>query len=76
MVDEMNTSEQQSRLISALLNPQLTADIFPHPVTTLDLIETHISWVVLTGLYAYKLKKNVDFGFLDFFEFRKAQIFL
>lgn len=31
-----------------------------------DLRETHISWVVLTEDRAYKLKKPVDFGFLDF----------
>ena len=30
------------------------------------MIETHISWVLLTGQYAYKIKKPVDFGFLDF----------
>jgi hypothetical protein len=29
-------------------------------------VETHISWVLLAGDYAYKLKKPVDFGFLDF----------
>jgi uncharacterized protein len=30
------------------------------------LIETHISYVLLTGTCAYKIKKAVDFGFLDF----------
>jgi len=29
-------------------------------------VETHISWVLLAGDYAYKIKKPVDFGFLDF----------
>ncbi|HXK57421.1 MAG TPA: aminoglycoside phosphotransferase, partial [Gammaproteobacteria bacterium] len=37
-----------------------------HPVGSLELIETHISWVILTGTYAYKIKKPVDLGFLDF----------
>ncbi len=31
-----------------------------------NLIETHISWVLLTDAFVYKLKKPVDFGFLDF----------
>lgn len=31
-----------------------------------SLIETHISWVLLSGQYAYKIKKPVNFGFLDF----------
>ena len=30
------------------------------------LLETHISWVLLTGEFAYKIKKPVDLGFLDF----------
>jgi len=30
------------------------------------LIETHISWVILAGEFAYKIKKPVDLGFLDF----------
>lgn len=49
-------------LIAALQNPAL----FPHPVEQFQLIETHISWVLLTGPYVYKMKKPVNFGFLDF----------
>lgn len=49
-------------LIAALQNPAL----FPHPVEQFQVIETHISWVLLTGPYAYKIKKPVNFGFLDF----------
>ncbi len=30
------------------------------------MIETHASWVLLTGPYAYKIKKAVNLGFLDF----------
>lgn len=30
------------------------------------MVETHISWVLLAGHYAYKIKKSVDLGFLDF----------
>jgi aminoglycoside phosphotransferase family enzyme/predicted kinase len=44
----------------------LRGGAFDHPVDRTRLIETHISWVVLTGPYAYKLKKPVDYGFLDF----------
>lgn len=39
---------------------------FPHPVSNCTLIETHISRVLLTGEYAYKFKKPVKLGFLDF----------
>lgn len=49
-------------LVNALQQPAL----FPHPVTRFAVIETHISIVLLTGAYAYKFKKPVNFGFLDF----------
>lgn len=50
------------RLIQALQDPRL----YGHPVQGFQLIETHISWVILTGEYAYKIKKPMNFGFLDF----------
>lgn len=49
-------------IVAALEDPAL----YPHPVTEFQVIETHISWVLLTGPYVYKIKKPVDFGFLDF----------
>ena len=48
--------------LQALLQPSA----YPHPVQSVELVETHISWVLLSGEYAYKIKKPVDFGFLDF----------
>ncbi|QLF92969.1 AAA family ATPase [Pseudomonas sp. ABC1] len=51
-------------LITALQNPEL----FAHPTTGFRVIETHISWVILTGTHAYKIKKPADFGFLNFTE--------
>jgi aminoglycoside phosphotransferase family enzyme/predicted kinase len=44
----------------------MQADAYPHPCAPIRLVETHISWVLLTGEYAYKIKKPVDFGFLNF----------
>lgn len=41
-------------------------DAYEHPVDSVVLAETHISWVLLAGEFAYKIKKPVDFGFLDF----------
>jgi len=43
----------------------LDASTYPHPVTHLLLKETHLSWILLTGQYAYKLKKPVRFDFVD-----------
>ncbi|MDX1589177.1 MAG: AAA family ATPase [Oleiphilaceae bacterium] len=49
-------------LIQALQDPSR----FDHEVRDIQWQETHISWVILTGSYAYKIKKPMDFGFLDF----------
>ncbi|HMA00697.1 MAG TPA: AAA family ATPase [Steroidobacteraceae bacterium] len=43
----------------------LTESAFPHPVTHLIKRETHISWVILTGAFAYKIKKAVRLDFID-----------
>ncbi len=49
-------------LVEAMKDPAF----YSHPVDAVELIQTHISCVFLTGDYAFKLKKPADFGFLDF----------
>ena len=49
-------------MIEALRDPTR----YPHAVERVEVLETHISWVLLAGDYAYKVKKPVDLGFLDF----------
>lgn len=39
---------------------------YPHSINEVAIVETHISWVILTGEYAYKIKKPVSFSFVDF----------
>jgi len=53
----------------------LNVDVFDHPVSKIELIETHISWVILTGDIVYKIKKPVDFGFLDFSTLKKRRMY-
>jgi len=64
-------SNQKPALIVAMMNPAL----YDHPVDRLELIETHISWVILTGPYAYKIKKPVNLGFLDFSTLEKRRFY-
>jgi uncharacterized protein len=47
--------------LAGLLQPQA----FPHPVEAVTLVETHISWILLTGAFAYKVKRPVCFPFVD-----------
>lgn len=49
---------------------------YPHAVTTpVRLVQTHISYVLLTGSFAYKVKKPVDFGFLDYSTLDRRRFF-
>ena len=50
-------------------------DAYQHRPARVDLIETHISWVFLAGDLVYKVKKPVDFGFLDFTTLDKREFF-
>ena len=58
-------------LIKTLHKPEF----YPHPVKEIRLIETHISWVFLTGDFVYKIKKPVNFGFLDFTTLERREFF-
>ena len=48
---------------------------YPHPVSHLKLVQTHISYVLLAGEFVYKIKKPVNFGFLDFTSLDKRRHF-
>ncbi len=66
----MNATNK-SPLLTAFQDP----NFFPHPVKDIKILETHISWVILTGLYAYKLKKPVNLGFADFSSLEKRHFY-
>jgi aminoglycoside phosphotransferase family enzyme len=65
------TEELSDELIRALQNSAL----YDHPVESFTVIETHISWVLLTGPFAYKFKKPVNLGFVDFSSLEKRKYF-
>ncbi len=54
--------QTQKEIVDALL----TANAYPKDAGKIELIQTHISFVFLTKNYVYKVKKAVNFGFLDF----------
>lgn len=61
-VRHMSASQRQRVLVEALLDPAR----YPHPCDVVEHRETHISHVLLAGEFAYKIKKPLDLGFLDF----------
>jgi uncharacterized protein len=59
-------------VVQAMLRPEF----YPHPVQgEVELLQTHVSYVFLTGDYVYKVKKPVNYGFLDFSTLEKRQHF-
>jgi aminoglycoside phosphotransferase family enzyme/predicted kinase len=60
--DRLRATERDETLIRSLSKPEA----YPHPAPDIEVLETHISWVVLAGEFAYKIKKPVRLGFLDF----------
>lgn len=55
-------SEDQAAVLEALRSPKA----YPHPTDEIRSVETHISWVFLTGDFAYKVKKAVALPYVDF----------
>lgn len=59
-------------LVAALRSPAA----YPHPVATpVRVQETHVSWVLLTGPYAYKIKKPLRLSFLDYSTLERRRFF-
>lgn len=62
---------------SGLIMQMQQANFYPHAVVEeIKLVQTHASYVFLTGNYAYKVKKNVNYGFLDYSTLAKRKFFL
>ncbi len=62
--------------VTALVEQMMQPGFYPHPVKEpIRLMQTHVSYVFLTGDYAYKVKKPVNFGFLDFSTLEARQHF-
>ena len=61
----------QQQVVDALLNPEA----YPENPGKIGLIQTHISFVFVTNNFVYKMKKAVNFGFLDFSTLEKRRFF-
>jgi aminoglycoside phosphotransferase family enzyme len=65
------TSDNLPDFIRALLRPE----VYPQAAAEVRLVQTHISYVLLAGDFVYKIKKPVNFGFLDFTSLDKRRFF-
>ncbi len=69
--DVTDSPSDQSRLVASLVDPGR----FGKGCTRVTHLETHISHVLLTGAFAYKIKKPLDLGFLDFTTLAKRRYY-
>jgi hypothetical protein len=58
-------------MVDALLEPAA----FDHAAPAPELVETHISWLILAGDFVYKIKKPLKLDFLDFSELDKRRFY-
>jgi len=63
--------QSQERLIAFLESPAA----YPHGPPEIHSIQTHISWVFVAPPFVFKVKKAVNFGFLDFSSLEKRRHF-
>ena len=63
--------QTQKQVVDALLTPEA----YLQDPGKIELVQTHISFVFLTKNYVYKVKKAVNFGFLDFSTLEKRRMF-
>ncbi|MGE5616103.1 MAG: AAA family ATPase [Bacillota bacterium] len=59
---DLSPEARTAALVAALRSPRC----YGHPAESIEVLETHISYVVLAGAVAYKIKKPVTLPFLDF----------
>jgi len=53
----------------------LKSDAYPHNPRKIELVQTQMSFLFLTGDFVYKVKKPVDLGYLDYTTLEKRRFF-
>ncbi len=66
---DLESVEREKALVRSLLQ----ARAYAHPVENVRVLDTHISWVLLTGDFAYKIKKPIKLAFLDYSTLEKRK---
>ncbi len=60
---------------ASMLKSLMNTEAYPVKATTVELVQTHVSWIFLTDTHAFKIKKPVNFGFLDFSTLEKRRFY-
>jgi aminoglycoside phosphotransferase family enzyme len=54
------------RMTKSIVNDLIRPEAYPEPTKNVEMLQTHISYIFIADDYVYKIKKPVNFGFLDF----------
>jgi len=57
------------------INTLISEKNFPESTLKAELIETHISWVIICDEFVYKIKKPIRYSFLDFSTLEKRKFY-
>jgi uncharacterized protein len=60
---------------SETVQTMLESDFYPDKPASVELLQTQMSFIFLAGKYAYKIKKPVNLGYLDYTTLEKRRYF-
>ena len=58
-------------MTKSIENELIKSSAYPKQPENIEMLQTHISFIFITDDYVYKVKKPVNFGFLDFTSLEK-----
>jgi aminoglycoside phosphotransferase family enzyme/predicted kinase len=64
--DNIQQRKEGMMMMRTTLKSLMKPEAYPEATTSVELVQTHVSYIFLTDRHAYKIKKPVDFGFLNF----------
>ena len=62
-------------ILPSIVKALLESQAYPHKPQKIELVQTQMSFILLTGEYVYKIKKPVNLGYLDYTTLEKRHFF-
>ncbi|MCJ7791499.1 MAG: aminoglycoside phosphotransferase, partial [Dehalococcoidia bacterium] len=62
-------------ILPSTVRALLESQAYPHKPQKIELVQTQMSFILLTGEYVYKIKKPVNLGYLDYTTLEKRHFF-
>jgi uncharacterized protein len=62
-------------ILPSIVRALLESQAYPHKPQRIELVQTQMSFIFLTGEYVYKIKKPVNLGYLDYTTLEKRRFF-